>query len=155
MSLVPTSIDQLKQVKLTEVIELSPFPNGTPLNVEVRRPSVLEMMFNNEVPNHLMTLLPKITEHVNNVTDGKDSTLTNEEVTTFYDFLEKLCKKCLVAPTYNEILENVGKLSFDQMFDVYAWVFRDVKEIAETFRTKRGYNDADTDNVENVRQMSV
>lgn len=156
MTLVPTTIEQLKQIRLTEVISLPPFPDGTPLNAEVRHPDVMGIALSGEgkMPNRLIALIPRLVQTVKD-TDGEGIDLTDDDLPTVYDFIDKMCQKSFVSPTYNDIAEYAGGLTLEQKLAFSNWVFGGVNEIADNFRNERNGNDADTGNVQTVREMPV
>lgn len=154
MTLVPTTIEQLKQIRLTEVISLPPFPDGTPLNAEVKHPDVSDMALSGKIPNRLIELIPEIAQEAKEA-DGKGVELAENDLSQIRDFMDTLCQICLVSPTYSDIKEYAGGLTFDQKLAVFHWAVGGVNEIADTFRNERNGNDADTGNVQTVREMPV
>ena len=50
-----TSLDQLQAIKQTEVIELPAFEDGTPLNVEVKKPNMMQLISSGKIPNTLLS----------------------------------------------------------------------------------------------------
>lgn len=156
MTLVPTTIEQLKQIRLTEVISLPPFPDGTPLNAEVKRPDVMDIALNGEgkMPNRLISLIPRVVQSAGD-TDSEGIDLTDDDLPAVYGFIDKMCQKSFVSPTYSDIAEYAGGLTLEQKLAFSEWVFGGVNEIADTFRNERNGNNADTGNVQTVREMPV
>lgn len=50
-----TTLDRLKAVKQTEVIELPAFEDGTPFIAEVKKPNMMKLMASGKIPNALLS----------------------------------------------------------------------------------------------------
>lgn len=132
-----TRIEDLKNIG--DIIELSPFSDGTKLIVKVRKPDVTMMVVDGKIPNALIKAASSITEsgRVNLLKDEaeNDSDIDYEKTKKWVDFLRIIARECLISPTYVEI-ENAGiKLNISQLTDIYRYATSEVEEL-KSFRNK-------------------
>lgn len=119
-----TTLEELKKVGEGMVVQLPNFPNGTPLVVKIRYPSLLEMMQSDgSIPNPLMgsvlEIAPKEVKSQLSASDSAHTVPTKEQVTASMELIRSLCKKCLVSPTYTEIEELAGGMTDVQVMSLY------------------------------------
>ena len=104
-----TSLEELKKVGEGCIVELPNFPDGTPLVVKIKYPSLLSMMRSDgTIPN---PLLKTVTE--------MNPPLTAEQLENSKEMLTALCKECLITPTYSEIEELAGGMTDIQKIALY------------------------------------
>lgn len=132
-----TRIEDLKNIG--DVIELTPFNNGTKLIVKVRKPDVTMMMIDGKIPNPLLETAMSMTEsgRVDLKKDNakNDNDIDLEKTKKWVDFLRIIASECLISPTYAE-LEDAGiKLNISQLMDIYKYATSEVEEL-KSFRNK-------------------
>ena len=50
-----TSLEQLKQVKQTDIVSLGKFEDGTTFVAELKRPNMMNLIAHKKIPNTLLT----------------------------------------------------------------------------------------------------
>lgn len=130
-----TSLEQLKQIKVTEIIELPPFDDGTPLNVEVRKPNMMQLITSGKIPNTLLSSAmdmfngkagEKMVKASNNITDLKD----------LVGMMQVIAEASLVRPTYKEIKDLGIDLTDNQLMGILMYSQGGVKAL-EGFRNEQ------------------
>lgn len=116
-----TTLEELKKVGEGCIISLPSFPDGTPLNVKIKYPSLLEMMQSDgSVPNPLMGAVLEIApKDIKAQLPQQNTTPTKEQLAASMEIIKSLCKKCLVSPTYEEIEQFAGGMTDAQMMALY------------------------------------
>lgn len=102
-----TSLEQLKKVKQTQIINLGKFEDGTEFIAELKRPDLLAFMTEGKIPN---TLLQEAAEVFNGKTATMDKATIENDTTALKqlgELLEFLCEETLVNPSYSEI-KSIG-----------------------------------------------
>lgn len=127
-----TSIESLKQVKSTEVVELPKFADGTPLVAELKKPSVINMFINGRVTNQLLEAVTQVTEGENNGNDP-EAPKKLPDMAASMNFIESLCEECMVNPTYAQVKEYAGGLTDEQMMFIYQYSQKGI-ETLQSFR---------------------
>lgn len=103
-----TSLEELKKIKLTEVIEVGRFLDGTMLVAEVKQPDLMALAMAGKIPNSLMTASMSLVEEK----ESKDSTgekvlkKMNDESNfskEMFEMMDIVAKEVLVNPTYAQI----------------------------------------------------
>ena len=51
-----TSLEQLKSIRKSEIVELPNFEDGTPLIVEIKRPNMMQLITSGKIPNTLLSI---------------------------------------------------------------------------------------------------
>ena len=103
-----TSLEELKKIKLTEVIEVGRFLDGTMLVAEVKQPDLMALAMAGKIPNSLMTASMSLVEEK----ESKDS--TGEKV-----MMDIVAKEVLVNPTYAQIKKIGLELSIEQRLTLF------------------------------------
>ena len=97
-----TSLEQLQSIKQTEIIELPAFEDGTKLNVEVKKPNMMQLIAAGKIPNTLLSSAmemfngkagEKMQKAADNVGDLKD----------LVGMMNVIAEASLIKPTYKEI----------------------------------------------------
>lgn len=133
------SIEQLKELSTT-VIEIPDFDNEGTIKVRVRKPRLMAMASQGQIPNHLLGV-------VNDMIFGqknKQKELKIEDITNVY---ELYCTACLVEPNYEEFKEIITD---DQMEAIFDFGMGTVNKL-DTFRDDQE-NGSDNNNGEEVQQ---
>lgn len=132
-----TRIEELKNIG--DIIELSPFNDGTKLIVKLRKPDVTMMIIDGKIPNALIKAADSITEsgRINLLKeDAKDdSDIDYDKTKKWIEFLRIIASECLISPTYAELEEAGIKLNISQLTDIYKYATSEVEEL-KSFRNK-------------------
>ena len=130
-----TSLEQLQSIKQTEIIELPPFEDGTPLNVEVKKPNMMQLMTSGKIPNTLLSSAmdmfngkvgQKMEKAANNISDLKD----------LVGMMNVIAEASLVRPTYKEIKSLGIDLTDNQLMGLLMYSQGGVKAL-ENFRNQQ------------------
>ena len=134
-----TSLEQLKNIKKTEVVELPNFEDGTPFVAELKRPNVINLICTGKMPNSLLKI----------ATDMFSRGLTEAEITKkvadakgmqeVFNMLTFLAKESLVNPTYAQLEELGITLEIGQLNAILSFTQGGVKAL-ENFRKQQGKN---------------
>ncbi len=133
-----TSLEQLQQIKQTEIVELPSFEDGTPLIVEIKKPNMMQLLTSGKIPN---TLLSVATEMFNGKTEkvmGKAST-DIKTLKELVGMMEVLAEASLVNPSYKDIKKANIQLTENQLMSLLIYSQGGVKAL-ENFRNKQANN---------------
>ena len=132
-----TSLEQLKNIKKTEIVELPCFEDGTPFIAELKRPNVINLICTGKMPNSLLKIATDMfsrglteTEITKKVADAKGM----QEV---FNMLTFLAKESLVNPTYAQLEELGITLGVEQLNAILSFTQGGVKAL-ENFRKQQG-----------------
>ena len=130
-----TSLEQLQSIKQTEIIELPPFEDGTPLNVEVKKPNMMQLMTSGKIPNTLLSSAmdmfngkvgQKMEKAANNISDLKD----------LVGMMNVIAEASLIKPTYKEIKSLGIDLTDNQLMGLLMYSQGGIKAL-ENFRNQQ------------------
>ena len=118
-----TSIQDIKNTGVQEVA-LSGFVPEEPFIVKLRRPSLMRLAQEGEIPNQLLGSAAKL------FADGATKLMNEGEG---FKELSKavifLAKACLVEPTYDELQAAGIDLTDDQLMDIYLYTQKGVRSL--------------------------
>lgn len=117
-----TSLEQLKQVKQTDIVNLGKFEDGTEFIAELKRPDMLAFITEGKIPN---TLLQEAAEVFNGKTETMNKATIDGDVTALQqlgELLEFLCEETLVNPSYKEIKEIGISLPLEMRTTILTYV---------------------------------
>lgn len=130
-----TSLETLKNMKRTEIIELPNFYDGTPCVVEVKRPNLMNLITTNKIPNTLLNAAMSMfkggvgsaaTEAMENAKNLKD----------LASLMQTIAANTLVTPNYDWFKENEIELTEDQLVEILNYMQGGV-EALKSFRDKQ------------------
>ena len=133
-----TTLEQLKEIKRTEVIELPAFEDGTPLVVEIKKPNMMNLLVSGKIPN---TLLNVANEMFNGKT-GQVMGKASEDIKTLKELvgmMEVLAEASLVNPSYKNIKKLNIQLTENQLMAILIYSQSGVKAL-ENFRNQQANN---------------
>lgn len=133
-----TSLEQLKQIKNTEIIELPAFDDGTPLNVEVKKPNMMQLIANGKIPN---TLLSSAMDMFNGKAGEKMVKASNNvgDLKELVGMMNVIAEASLVRPTYKEIKSLGIDLTDNQLMGLLMYSQGGIKAL-ENFRNQQTDN---------------
>ena len=130
-----TSLEQLQSIKQSEIIELPPFEDGTPLNVEVKKPNMMQLITSGKIPNTLLSVAmemfngktgQKMEKAADNISDLKD----------LVGMMNIIAEASLVRPTYKEIKSLGIDLTDNQLMGLLMYSQGGIKAL-ENFRNQQ------------------
>lgn len=119
------SIEKLKEMSTT-VIDIPDFNNEGTIKVRVKKPRLMAMASQGQIPNHLLSTVNNMMFGANK-SKQKDKEPKIEDVTNLY---ELYCTACLVEPTYEEFKELITD---EQMEAIFNWGMGNVTQL-DSFR---------------------
>lgn len=130
-----TSLEQLQQIKVTEIIELPPFDDGTPLNVEVKKPNMMQLITSGKIPN---TLLSSAMDMFNGKAGDKmvKASQNANDLKELVGMMNIIAEASLVRPTYKEIKSLGIDLTDNQLTGLLMYSQGGIKAL-EGFRNEQ------------------
>ncbi|CZR97656.1 hypothetical protein CDFC105_73466 [Clostridioides difficile] len=119
-----TSLEELKKIKLTEIIEVGKFSDGTMLVAEVKQPDLMALAMAGKIPNSLMSTSMSLVEDKGNSNDTGEKVLKkmNEESNfskEMFEMMDIVAREVLVNPTYAQIKKIGLELSIEQRLTLF------------------------------------
>lgn len=108
-----TTMADLREQNVSEVI-ISGFRTGTQITVQLRRPSLMQLVVHGDVPNPLLGTASKMFKG--------EAEVQSDDGPAFKSLAEMMhivCTAALVQPTMQELQDNGLSLTDQQMMDVY------------------------------------
>ena len=125
-----TNLKDLKNIAKGEVVELPSF-SETPFVARLRQPSLVGLVANGKMPNHLIGLATALfnadNDKVNKITE------TQKGIKELYELMLVVAEECLVEPTMNDIREAGLELTDIQLTAIFNYSQRGAK-VLESFR---------------------
>ena len=130
-----TSLEQLQAIKQTEIIELPPFEDGTKLNVEVKKPNMMQLIAAGKIPN---TLLSSAMEMFNGKAGEKMQKAADNagDLKDLVGMMNVIAEASLVNPTYKQIKELGIDLTDNQLMGLLMYSQGGLKAL-ENFRNQQ------------------
>ena len=130
-----TSLEQLQAIKQTEIIELPAFEDGTPLNVEVKKPNMMQLIAAGKIPN---TLLSSAMEMFNGKAGEKMQRAADNvgDLKDLVGMMNVIAEASLVNPTYKQIKELGIDLTDNQLMGLLMYSQGGLKAL-ENFRNQQ------------------
>lgn len=127
-----TSLEQLKNIKVTDVVNLGCFEDGTELIAEVKKPNLMQLMVEGKVPNVLMSTAMGMFKNGS----GELVEKAIEDVDSLKDLvgmMEVFAEASLINPTYAQIKDVGLHLTENQLIGILQFAQGGVKAL-EGFR---------------------
>lgn len=138
-----TSLEQLKNIKINDVVELPSFDDGTPFVAELKKPNMMMLMANGNIPNALLNVAMDIFKN-NKTEEVVDKALNNpKDFQVLTNLLVVLAEACLVKPSYKQLKDLGIELNENQLSAILTYSQGGLKAL-ETFRIKQ----TNTENIE-------
>lgn len=130
-----TSLEQLQQMKRTEVVELPSFEDGTPLVVEIKKPNMMQLLAGGKIPN---TLLSTAMDMFNGKTGEKMTKASDnfKDLKELVAMMEVIAEASLVTPKYKDLKKLNIDLTDDQLMAILMYSQGGVKSL-ENFRKQQ------------------
>lgn len=132
-----TSLDQMKRASMGELVELSPFHDGTPLVVRLRRPSISALISHGQIPNELLAILAGVNEKKSNAPEApvSDAQSMKDNIALQSVF----CKSCLVEPSWSDLEAHGIALTDSQISEIALYAQGGIESL-KSFRELTGHN---------------
>ena len=125
-----TNLKDLKNIAKGEVVELPSF-SETPFVARLRQPSLVGLVANGKMPNHLIGLATALfnadNDKVNKITE------TQKGIKELYELMLVVADECLMEPTLKDIQEAGLELSDIQLTSIFNYSHRGSK-VLQSFR---------------------
>lgn len=129
-----TSLETLKQVKVTEIIELPAFNDGTPFVAEVKRPNMMNLVSSGKIPNTLLSAAMKIFK--GGVGEAAQEAMEDSKaLKELAGLMQVIAEASLVNPTAKDLKEANVELTEAQLVDLMNYMQGGAKALT-TFRNK-------------------
>lgn len=133
-----TSMSTLKGYTKGTIVRLPDFGPGQEFYARVRRPSILAMLKDGDIPNTLLESASDL------FAEGSSSFVTNRDKTgELFEVIDKLCEATFVEPSYNDLKEAGIQLTDEQMMFIFNYT-QNGAEVLESFRKEREDNELDS-----------
>lgn len=134
-----TSLEQLKKVKRTEIIELGKFEDGTTFVAELKRPNMMNLITNKKIPNALLTEATQLFNGKNKLANKVVAEDDGESLAQLGELIEVLAEACLVNPTYKQLKEIDLDLTLEMQMSIMMYSQGGV-EALKNFRKEQQRN---------------
>lgn len=128
------TLEQLKQIKQTEIIELPPFNDGTPFPVEVKRPSMMNLVTTGKIPNTLLSSAMKIFK--GGVGEAAQEAMEDSKaLKELAGLMQVIAEASLVMPSAKDLKDANIELTEAQLVDLMNYMQGGVRALS-TFRNE-------------------
>ena len=133
-----TSLEQLKSIRQSEIVELPNFEDGTPLIVEIKRPNMMQLITSGKIPNTLLSISM-------DMFNGKGSEVTEKAMNDakalkeLVQMMEVIAEVSLVKPSYKDIKSANIELNEMQLMAILTYSQGGIKAL-ENFRNGQTNN---------------
>lgn len=125
-----TSIQELKNYAMGEVVELPAFSESQPFVVRMKRPSMLALVKLGKIPNSLLSAANKL---FTADTEAMFDESNENALSQMFDIMDVMCEAAFVEPTFQQIKEAGLELTDDQYMFIFNYCQNGVKAL-ESFR---------------------
>ena len=131
-----TSLDQLKNIKINDIVELPAFSDGTPFVAELKKPNMLMLMANGHIPNTLLNVAMDIFQNGKGQETIDKALNDPKDLKVLTELLLVLAKACLVNPSFNQLQELGIELNENQLSAILTYAQGGVVAL-ENFRKQQ------------------
>lgn len=123
----PTSITELKSYMEGELVELPPFADGQKFVARLRRPSLLKLIKQGQIPNSLITMASEMFASGASAMDpSNDASLRD-----LFDVIDVIASASFVEPTYKELADNGIELTDEQLLALFNYTQNGVRGLQQ------------------------
>lgn len=136
-----TSLETLKQMKKTFIIELPAFDDGTPFVAEVKKPNLMNLVAGGKIPNTLLSAAMKIVKggFGNAASEALEDAKALKELASL---MTTIAENTLVNPSAKELKKLDVELSEAQLVEIMNFMQYGLQGL-ESFRNKQECNEGD------------
>ena len=136
-----TSLEQLKNIKLNDIVELPSFDDGTPFIAELKKPNMLMLMANGHIPNTLLNVAMDIFQNGKGQETIDKALNDPKDLKVLTELLLVLAKACLVNPSFNQLQELGIELNENQLSAILTYAQGGVVAL-ESFRQQQANSES-------------
>lgn len=136
-----TSLETLKQIKKTFIIELPTFEDGTPFVAEVKRPNLMNLVAAGKIPNTLLSAAMKIFKGGigGAASDAMEDAKALKELA---NLMTVIAENTLVNPSIKDLKDNDIELNEAQLVEIMNFMQYGVQGL-ESFRKEQECSEGD------------
>lgn len=113
-----TTIEQLKNYRAGQIVELPAFGDGQPFIARLKRPSMMALAKQGKIPNELLNSANSLFEKGPQGVMHMDA-FDDETMKKLFDIIDVICEASFVEPTYREIKEAGIELTDEQYMFIF------------------------------------
>ena len=131
-----TTVEELAKIKNTFVVELPPFADGSKLTVELKNPSIIDMVCSGRIYNPIIGDVMKVIgeeakEDVSEAEKEAREEQSRKAKIESIKFMKYVAESCLVNPTIEDINKYTGGLTDEQIFAIFDAVKLDAARLSK------------------------
>ena len=132
-----TTIEELAKIKNTFVVELPPFADGNKLTVELKNPSIIDMVCSGRIYNPIIGDAMKVIgeeaakENISEAEKEAREEQSRKAKIESIKFMKYVAESCLVNPTLEDINKYTGGLTDEQIFAIFDAVKLDAVKLSK------------------------
>ena len=142
-----TSLEQLKKVKQTEIINLGKFEDGTEFVAELKKPDLMQLAAERKIPNVLATEVVKLFNGKNKLAKKVVAEDDAEALAQLGELMNILAKASLVNPTMKQ-LDEINVTLTQEMKTTIMMYFQGGVETLKNFRKEQQRNENNQPGIE-------
>ena len=147
-----TSLEEMAQTA-TPVVPIPSWDGDSEIHVKLRRVTLTALIQSGQLPNELLAFAQDMTQKGQDGVNIALSKLEPESYTKYTDLMHAMAKAALVEPTYDQILNEVGWLTDQQLMAIHFYCLGGMRSL-HSFRKATGFALADGDDGENIRDKT-
>lgn len=131
-----TTVEELAKIKNTFVVELPPFADGSKLTVELKNPSIIDMVCSGRIYNPIIgdamkVIGEEVKENVSEAEKEAREEQSRKAKIESIKFMKYVAESCLVNPTIEDINKYTGGLTDEQIFAIFDAVKLDAAKLSK------------------------
>lgn len=134
-----TTLDKLKTVNSTQIVELGEFDNGVMLTVEMKKLNVLKLIKNKMLPNNLLSLGTSLVDNPAAI-QQEIAAGNTDGVLQALEMADVILENTFVEPKYTELRELGIELTTEQLNNALIVAMSGAKAL-EKFRANFQHNE--------------
>jgi len=134
----------------TPIISIPAWDGVGEIKVRVKRMSLAALVQSGQLPNDLLSFAQDVAEKEKRGDTKLALKPDAESYKKYTELMHAMAKASLVEPTYDEIIENVGALTDQQLLALQAFSVGGLRSLY-SFRAATGFIAKDGDDGENIR----
>jgi hypothetical protein len=142
-----TSLEKLKKVKQTEIINLGKFEDGTEFVAELKKPDLMQLAAERKIPNVLATEVVKLFNGKNKLAKKVVAEDDAEALAQLGELMNVLAEASLVNPTYKQLQEINIELTQEMKMSIMMFTQGGV-ETLKNFRKEQQRNENNQPGIE-------
>lgn len=137
----------------TPVVPIPSWDGDSEIHVKLRRVTLTALIQSGQLPNELLAFAQNMTQRGQEGENIALAKLEPESYKKYTELMHAMAKAALVEPTYDQILEEVGWLTDQQLMAIHFYCLGGMRTL-HSFRKATGFAFADGDDRENIRDKT-